>query len=453
MPAKQFRAGAATSNITPPLGISLNGGMTDRVAEHIHDDLHARCLVLDDGEDQIAFVVCDLCMIPGDVIDAAKDLINGYTAIPTDRVCVSATHTHSAPTAADVFQSQRNEAYTEFLAMRISDGVRRAMNNLAPARVGWGVGKEPSQVFNRRWKMKPGAIPANPFGDVDSVLMNPGRSNANLVEPSGPIDPEVCVLAVTSASGAPLGLLANYSLHYVGGNPGRDVSADYFGMFAARLRQLLRTDEADPPFVAMMSNGTSGNINNVNFREAGAKQAPYEQMRKVANILADEALRIYQGISFQDHAGLDMHESRMKLTRRMPSRDDIARAKVVISKGQGEVLRTREEIYAGETLALSEMEPTVETVVQAMRIGDMGVVALPCEVFVETGLAIKQESPFKPTFIISLANDYAGYLPTVEHHKLGGYETWRARSSFLEVQAEPKLRTRALELLRDLKTK
>src|SRR5262249_25013774 len=158
------------------------------------------------------------------------------------------------------------------------DGVRRAFNNLAPARVGWGVGKEPSQVFNRRWKMKPGAIPANPFGDVDSVLMNPGVQNPNLIDPSGPIDPEVCILAVTSPMGRPIGLFANYSLHYVGGNPGGDVSADYYGIFANRMRQLLRTDEQDPPFVAMMSNGASGNINNINFREARAKQEQYEQM-------------------------------------------------------------------------------------------------------------------------------------------------------------------------------
>ena len=59
MTDKQFRAGAATSNITPPLGVSLNGGMQDRTAEHIHDELHARCLVLDDGERRVAIVVCD----------------------------------------------------------------------------------------------------------------------------------------------------------------------------------------------------------------------------------------------------------------------------------------------------------------------------------------------------------------------------------------------------------
>jgi hypothetical protein len=81
-----------------------------------------------------------------------------------------------------------------------------------------------------------------------------------------------------------------------------------------------------------------------------------------------------------------------------------------------------------------------------MRIGDLGIAAIPCEVFVEIGLEIKAKSPFKPTFAISLANGYNGYLPTPEHHKLGGYETWRARSSYLEVDAAPKIVDTVMEL-------
>ncbi|MFO1095022.1 MAG: hypothetical protein U0992_17200 [Planctomycetaceae bacterium] len=88
-----------------------------------------------------------------------------------------------------------------------------------------------------------------------------------------------------------------------------------------------------------------------------------------------------------------------------------------------------------------------------MRIGDLGIVGIPCETFVETGLAIKAASPLKPTFCISLANGYNGYLPTPEHHDWGGYETWRARSSYLAVDAEPAVRHTALELLERLKTK
>ena len=84
---------------------------------------------------------------------------------------------------------------------------------------------------------------------------------------------------------------------------------------------------------------------------------------------------------------------------------------------------------------------------QAIRIGELGIAAIPCEVFAETGLAIKARSPLRPTFTIELANGYNGYLPTPEQHALGGYETWPARSSYLEVQAEPKIRSAVLGLL------
>src|SRR5688572_23522136 len=95
---KMFRAGAATSNVTPWLGVSVNGGMTDRRATHIHDELHARCLVLDDGTTKLAFVVVDVCMITNGVVDAAKQIIAERTGIPASHVMISATHTHEAPT-------------------------------------------------------------------------------------------------------------------------------------------------------------------------------------------------------------------------------------------------------------------------------------------------------------------------------------------------------------------
>jgi hypothetical protein len=446
---KPIRAGAATSNITPSLGCSLNGGMNDRFATQIHDELHARCLVLDDGDTLLGFVVCDSCAIPTEVIDAAKLAAHGRCSLLPDHVLVSATHTHSAPTAVSTFQSDPDPEYQAFLSLRIADGLRRALANLAPARIGWAVGREATQVFNRRWRLKPGKVPANPFGTVDQVQMNPPPGSPNLVEPAGPIDPEISLLAVETADGRPLALLANYSLHYVGGTGPTDVSADYFAMFADRVQQLLQADRLDPPFVGMMSNGTSGNINNIDFQHPRPGQPAYEQMRLVAHRVAGEAVRVYRQIEFRDSVELGIRESRLTLRRRLPAADEIERAKFILAQGKGE-LKSLEEIYARETVFMSDWPPTIETVVQGLRVGELGIAALPCEVFVETGLAIKEASPFEPTFTISLANGYAGYLPTPEHHQLGGYETWRARSSFLEVDAEPQLRRRALELLGEL---
>ena len=163
-PQRQFRAGAATSNITPWLGISSNGGMQDRIPGHVHDELHARALVLDDGQTRLALVTVDSCMVPRQILDAAKKRVQQHTGLPIENMLMSATHTHTAGTATPVFQSEADAEYQLFLTRKIADAVRLAVNNLETARVGWAVGKVPQHVFNRRWKMKPGTVPLNPFG-------------------------------------------------------------------------------------------------------------------------------------------------------------------------------------------------------------------------------------------------------------------------------------------------
>lgn len=446
-----FRAGAAASNVTPPLGLSVAGSMRDRVTNHIHDELHARCFVLDDGVTQLAFVLVDSCMIPRAIFDAAKRTASDRTGIPATHMLMAATHTHSAPCATPVFQSDPDPEYQAFLTQRIADGVIRAFNNLAPAQIGWGAASVPDEVFNRRWKMKPGSVGTNPFGsDSDQAKMNPPRASENLVEPLGPTDPEVSFLAVETMDGVAIALLANYSLHYVGGVPGNHVSADYFGMFANRMEQLLNASAQDPPFVAMMSNGTSGDINNIDFRSPAQPAEPYEKMRSVANNVAKAVYEAYDAVAFESDLSLDAAQTDITLGVRLPTKDDITAAREIVVAVQTPDMRTLPEIYALETLLLGEYPVNVAVPIQAFRIGDLAIGAIPCEVFVQIGLGFKQSSPFDDNFVIELANGYYGYLPTPEQHALGGYETWRARSSFLEVEASNKIVTALNGLVQEL---
>jgi hypothetical protein len=451
--AKPFRAGAATSNITPPLGYSINGNMADHPATNVHDELHARALVLDDGTTKLAIVVNDSCMIPRPVLDEAKKLAEERTGIPAQNMLCSATHAHSCGTAAAVFQSVPDPEYLHFLSRRIADAIARADNNLAPAKIGWGAGSVPGDVFNRRWYMKDGTMPANPFGvKTEQVKMNPGPANPNLVKPAGPTDPAVPVVAVQTPEGKPIAVLANYSLHYVGGVGPGDISADYYGAFADRLQDLLKADRQDPPFVAIMSNGTSGNINNVNFREKRAPQKPYEQIRKVADDTAQEVARVYRNLEFRPTAKLAARTRDLTLGVRKPTPEEVTRAKEILAKAKDpKKLAGLEEIYAGETMAMKDYPDQVSIPLQALRIGDLGITAIPCEVFVEIGLQLKKESALQPMFNIELANGYNGYLPTPEQHELGGYETWRAKSAYLAADSSPKIVTQLLEMLRELK--
>lgn len=444
---KVFRAGAYAQDVTPlKFPISVNGGMQDRQATLAHDPLHARCLVLDDGTTKIAFAVCDSCMIPREVTDPAKRLVHKLTGIPPERVLISATHTHTAPTVSGVFQSDPDEAYQKFLSEKIAAGIARANERLAPAQIGWGVGENATQVFNRRWKVKPGsALLQDPFGKgTDQVRMNPGYQHPDLIEPAGPIDPDVAFIAVRAAgTGKPIAFLANYSLHYVGGVPA--LSADYFAMFAERMRTRLGGDEH---FVGIMSNGTSGNINNVNFAKAGpGKQAQGEQARIVAESVSQTAFDAHKNIRYHDWVPLKMAQKEIELGVRLPTDEEVKAAQEILAAARQPVLKTPKEIYARETVLLAKYPARVKLVLQAMRIGELGVCATPCETFVEIGLELKKKSPLRPTFTIELANGYNGYLPTPEQHALGGYETWRARSSYLEVNAARVITTTLLDLL------
>lgn len=445
---KVFKAGAFAMDITPKFPISMNGGMTDRTAEVAHDRLHARCLVLDDGHTQLAIAVCDSCVIPREIFEEAKRKVQAATKIPVENILCSATHTHTAPTAISTFQSEPDPEYQKFLTQRIADGITKAYEQRQPARIGWAIGSDPTQVFNRRWFMRPGGIVADPFGNLDDkVRMNPPAGDASLLEPAGPIDPEIPIVSVQSLDGKPIALLANYSLHYVGGVAPGGVSADYYGAFAEQIAQRLQATDTNPPFVGIMSNGTSGDINNVNFFRGRESHPPFEKIRLVASSVASNAYDAYQRVQYYDWVPLFSAREDIMLGVRKPPADYLERANKMLEEAGDPPYKTVPLMYARENVLLNEFPDNVSVPLQAFRIGDLGIAAVPCEVFVEIGLRIKDQSPLRPTFTIELANGYNGYLPTPEHHKLGGYETWRARSSYLEPNASVAIEKTVLKLL------
>lgn len=443
-----FRAGAATTKITPALGVSLEGYfMKLGPVAAVHDDLYARAVVLDDGSERVALCVCDMTVVPGEFFDRAKQIVHNKTGLSPDRMLMSSTHTHAAPRVG-LGQEEIDKQFYEMLVQQIAAAVIQATEQLAPAKIGWGFGHKPEYCYNRRWWMKPNTIPANPFGaTTDRVRFNPPRGSSNLVKPAGPVDPEVGVLSVQHADGRPLAVLANYSIHYVGGYERNHVSADYFGVFARRLGERFVSGDGRPPFVGIMSNGTSGNIGaGTDFRKPRQKFAAWERMEQIGNALADEVCRVVPGIEHRDTASLAMCEQDIELAIRRPDPERVEWAKAVLAGGQGKPLHHWTPIYANESRLLSEYPETIPVKLQALRIGELLIGAIPCEVFAETGLALKQSSPSENTFVIELANQYHGYLPTPEQHVLGAYETWDARSSCLERHADPKIRTAVLDL-------
>ncbi len=449
---KPLLAGAATANITPWLGGGLVGNFgTPPPAKYVHDELHARCFVLDDSDTRIALVVIDNIYISREVLDDAKRQVTEATGLPADRMLMSCTHTHSSVAARWRNPLKPEKEFTEyqrFVAHRIADGVQNAIHNLQPARVAWGTVDLPGQVFSRRWLMKPGSAVYSPFGELERVKMNPGNRN-DLLEPASPIDPQIAFLAIETLDGQPLGLLANYSLHYVGGTGRNDISADYFGMFCDRVQELLAPDRQNPPFVAALSNGTSGNINNNDYSKPRKRRKPYEQMRLVADECAEAVVGQYEKLQWHDHVPLGMRQEELELAVRKPTAAQLEHAKKVLADPDHRDEFPHERNYAGKAIQLQESPDTVSIILQAVRIGDLGISAIPFEVFTETGLELKAANPFKPSFTMELANGGYGYLPTPEQHRLGGYETWLGTNR-VEVQSTVKIVDTLLKMFAEL---
>ncbi|MFO0888514.1 MAG: LamG domain-containing protein [Isosphaeraceae bacterium] len=437
-----FRAGAHAIDISPrKLPAIINGNFLQNTAAGVNDPLLARCLVLDDGAIRLAIAIVDSCMMPRDLLDRAKRQAAERTGIPPERILIAATHTHSAPSAMGALGTPPDPDYVAFLPERLAEGIAQAAANLAPARAGWGAVDDHEHTFCRRWIRRPDKMIDDPFGNrTVRANMHPGYQNPDAIAPSGPVDPALTLLSIQTSEGRPLAVLANYSQHYFGSSP---VSADYFGRFARALARRIGAEQGSPPFVGIMSQGTSGDQMWMDY--GSPKKDP--GLDRYAEEVAETAYRGYKAITgYQDRVPLAMAETTLVLDRRVPDPDRLAWARKVAAEMGDRLPRNLPEVYAREAIALHE-DPRRELRLQAIRVGGLGIAAIPNEVFALTGLKIKARSPFATTMNIELANGSEGYIPPPEQHALGGYTTWPARTAALEVEAEPRIVETVLTLL------
>ncbi|MBL9182564.1 MAG: c-type cytochrome [Verrucomicrobiaceae bacterium] len=429
--AATFRAGVATVDISPTeFPRIIAGGFLEGRGEKLADKLFVRSFVLDDGKMKIAFAIVDTCMMEQSLIDEAKGIAAKQCGIPVDRMMVSATHTHSAPAAMGCLGTRKDTVYARFLTPKIAEAIVAANAALQPARIGWGSFDDWEHTHNRRWIRLPGKEVVDPFGQpTGRANMHPGYLSKDVVGPSGPVDPQLSVIALQTLDGKPLGVLANYSQHYFGTAP---VSADYFGLFCKHLAAKLgQQGDGNGPFVCAMSQGTSGDQM---WMDYGAEKKTIT-IDTYASEVADSAIKALQTVKYVDHAPLGMVEKTLELNYRVPDEKRLAWARPIAAKIENDVPKSKEEVYAREALILHERQKT-SVKLQAIRIGDLSIATLPNEVYAITGLKLRAKSPFKMHFNIELANGAEGYIPPTEQHELGGYTTWPARTAGLEIWAE-----------------
>lgn len=435
---KVLRAGAVAVDISPlKLPAIRNGGFIEASSNRVDDPLFARCLVLADATEVLAIVVVDSCMVPRKVCDEIKALARKKTGLPANRILISATHTHSAPSAMNFcLGTRQDKAYTDSMIPRVADGIAAAHARLMPARVGWATIDAHEFTNCRRWIRRSDRIGNDPFGErTIGAMMHPGYLNPAYTGPAGPIDPELSILSLVSQENEPICILANYSMHYYGAGGG--FSADYYGEFARHLEK-----ELGGGMVGIMSQGTSGDLHWMDYgkpRQRGSRQ-------QYAAALGKLAVEAWRDIKHRSDATLAMSELLLPLGRRLPSAERLEWARSLNERRGQRRPRNQPEVYAEQAQWIHD-NPSGELVLQAIRIGELGICALPNEVYGITGLKLKAQSPLAATFNIELANGAEGYIPPPEQHKLGGYTTWPAATAGLEEQAEPKIVEGLLTLL------
>lgn len=450
-----LRAGSAAVDISPTVfPITLRSGASD----YVHDPLHVRAVAMENGTGRVAIALVDDIGVSRETTDAAKAEVAAKTGWKVEEMLISGTHTHTAPKGGDT--SEGRIAYEKRRRDGMVEALTKAIESLEPAEVGYASDEEPDEVHNRRWYLKPETMDPNPFGGYDQVDTNPPRDR--LLKPAGPTDPEVSIIDVRTRKRKPLGFIANYSLHYVGGIPtvrnenGKEIgmaSADYYGEFARIMPY--RIGGSNPPanFVAFMTNGTSGDINNIDFEGTRPPRAPFEQVRIVAAKTADAAYRAVKKIeSYDENPLIAMRQREVELKYRNMSVEEVEHALSLLKLPKSERAKLHDKAisYANATVQYSEPDKTEKVLIQAIRIGEQAIVSFPFEVLVEIGLEIKEKSPFPNTFTISLANGGYGYLPPPNQVELGGYETWIGTSKF-EKDTSVILTKHLLEMLAELR--
>jgi hypothetical protein len=418
--AAEFKAGVAVVDITPPKGYRMSGYFNERLNTGVKDALHAKAIVLRQGNEQAAIVFCDLIGIPAEVSNKARKLAGEKSGIPQENMAIACTHSHTGPLyfgalyeyfhkrAVETHGRDPHEAtrYADILVTKLVEVVNRAHSLAAPVKLDAGVAHEPRLSFNRRFHMKDG-----------SVRFNPGQQNPDIVRVAGPIDPDVGIVRFRAAQ-KDIAALVVFAMHLdtVGGT---DYSADYPFFLERSLRKSL-----GPDFVSLFGTGTCGDINHIDVRIQGRRTT-----EEMGAMLAETVAAHLPNLTAVAEPSLAVRRGVVEWPLQKHSAEQIAAARAAMPKIGTRELTFLEQVETAKIVDLDlRKSDTIPLEVQAFRLSrEAAIVTLPAEVFVELGLAIKRASPFKTTLVIELSNDDPAYIPTKKAFAEGSYETVNSR--------------------------
>lgn len=430
------------------------GGYSKSYVSSIHDPLKARAAVFCAGDEVVAFAGLDTCGISSRrLVQRVRDEVERRCGIPGSHVMLVASHTHAGGPLLTgrpddgfdgAFEFVRNlyyehssnvdAAYEEWVTGQVIMAICEAHCNLREAKLSIGSGFEDKVAFNRRFRMKNGR-----------VYTHPGKGNPDIIEPAGPIDPEVGVLAAWTPEGDLLGCVVNYACHCT--TMGGSTTADYVFFLEQTIQRAMGCDAT-----VVFLNGACGDVTQVDNQSPREFEVGEKWARFVGGRIGAEAIKVMLSAEPGDHSPIAAKSRLVHIKRRAPGIMRVENSRRIVEKGlrTGDI-DTVEWTFAKEILLVDYMaktSPEAEVEIQAMQIGESLFIANPAEFFCELGLAIKRQSHFPNTFIVGLANGCVGYVPTEDAFAPtgGGYETVLDTASNLEVQAGNIIVNASLEL-------
>jgi sugar phosphate isomerase/epimerase len=418
--AAELTAGIAAINITPPIGYRMSGYFRERLSTGTLNPLHAKAIVLRQGQESAAMVFCDIIGLSPDVSLRARTQAAEKTGIPSANILIAATHTHTGPLYFGALRKYLHDLsvarygsdpcekvdYTSELVAKLVKVITEANASAKPVRMEAGVAEQPDLSFNRRFHMKNG-----------SVRFNPGVLNPDIVRVAGPIDTDVGMVFFRGADNINVALV-NFALHLdtVGGTK---YAADYPFYLEQSLRETYGNE-----FVLLFGTGTCGDINHIDVTKKERLKTDY-----IGKTLGQTVKERIGSLKTVSKPALAVRSQIVHAPLQSYGPEKVAWAHENIKKVGTGKLSFLKQVEAYKILAVEMRRgKTIPLEIQVFRLSrDVAVVGLPGEVFVDLGLAIKRASPFPTTLVIELCQDAPGYIPTKKAFAEGSYETVNSR--------------------------
>lgn len=461
--AAAVRAGTGMVDITPQAGVHLAGGVGRlRPAQTVLDPLYAKAIVFEAGGRKICLVSLDVTIITQEYSDRIRRESARRYGLDERAIMVHATQTHSAPPLGYFMFDPDfppvppemewllggQKAYGDFAAERAVEAVGQAMAT-EPVQIGAASGVRDGLAFNRRGVMRDGKV-CMPwmYSSLDKPL---GPTHIRYLE--GPTDPEVGVMCVRDEQMRMRALLLHFTCHPVNiyAQPGLAVSADWPGAWSAEMRAAHGAS-----CVPLVVNGCCGNINPWPAFEADF----HPDHRRMGRALAAVSEKVLRAVGFSDRAVIDCRLERVPIPLKTVDPARIQAAKEILGKNpQPPWSRTQPDqiewdwVRAASLVSIEyarRRSPVVEYEIQVFRIGDLALVGLPGEPFVEGQLAIKIGSPAAQTYVAHCCSQYVGYVPTREAFARGGHEVDPSYWAKLAPEALGMIVDKAVAMTREL---